>query len=174
MKYFTKIQDNIDVQPLLDQLKQHPHLWNASDQWSAGKINSAIEKVDNIVLRYNKSPDWNKPAFSILSEAQTIIFDLMRAIPGEHLGKVLITRLRAGQIIDDHIDMMPLGIPPYYQRYQIPLDVKPNVVFHCGDEHVEMRSGESWWFNNQVTHSVHNNSDEDRISMLCDIRPFVL
>jgi len=174
MKNFVRLQTGIDVQPLLHQIAEYPNLWNASDQWSAGNVKPAIEAVDNIVLRYNRSPDWNKPAFWLLSAAQKIIFDLMRVIPGEHLGKVLITRLRPGQTIPDHIDIMPPGIPLYYHRFQIPLNVKPGVVFRCGEEQLEMRPGEAWWFNNQLLHSVHNNSDHDRISMLCDIRPFML
>jgi hypothetical protein len=67
---------------------------------------------------------------------------------------------------------MPPGVPVYYQRYQIPLSIKPGVVFHCGDEYLSMQPGDAWWFNNQLEHSVTNDSTEDRISMLTDIRPF--
>ena len=174
---FRQVHFNIDVEPLLVQLRGNPQLWNLDDSWSHGKQGSAIYDVDTIVLRYNKSSvpglnDWSRPAFNTLSAAQSIIFDLMRAIPGEHLGKVLITRLRAGEKIDWHIDHMPPGIPQYFQRYQIPLSVADGVRFAVGDEELYMKPGTAWWFDNQTTHAVFNDSSEDRISMLTDIRPF--
>jgi hypothetical protein len=171
--HFRKILSDIDVGPLVNQLSQNSHLWNLDDQWTKNKPQSVLQEVDDIVLRYNKSPDWNKPAFSILAAAQSIIFDLMRAIPGEHLGKVIISRLLPQQCIAPHIDHMPPGVPPYYQRYQIPLSVFPGVRFHCGDEELYMEPGNAFWFDNQIIHSVVNDSSEPRISMLCDIRPFI-
>jgi hypothetical protein len=176
---FRQVLSDIDVAPLLHQISDNPQLWNTDESWSKYKNNAVIENVENIVLRYNKSSlpglnDWDKKAFGILSAAQKIIFDLMRAIPGEHLGKVLITRLRPGEIIRDHIDTWPVvGTKPYFQRYQIPLAVASGVIFKVLDEELHMRPGEAWWFDNQAMHSVINNSDEDRISMLADIRPFI-
>ena len=142
MKNFRQILSGIDVAPLLGQIEQNPQLWNIDDAWTKGKVGAAIYETDNIVLRYNKSSrpglnDWDKPAFAILNEAQKIIFDVMRAIPGEHLGKVVITRLRSGDVIEPHIDRMPPGFPIYFQRFQIPLAAAPGVTFHCGDEHQE-------------------------------------
>lgn len=98
----------------------------------------------------------------------------MHAIPGKILGKVVITRLHPGQQIAPHIDKMPDGMAPYYQRYQVPLQAAPGVWFRCGDEELQMQPGEAWWFDNQLEHSVVNDSAEDRISLLTDIRPFTL
>lgn len=180
MNNFKLIMTHIETHGLLDQIAQHPELWNTDDSWTRGKQGGAIYNTDNIVLRYNRSSDprapafdWDKPAFSILHEAQKIIFDLMRALPGEHLAKVIITKLRPGEHIAPHIDMLPPGMAPYFQRYQIPLSVSQGVAFWCGEEELYMRPGNAYWFNNQLLHSVINNSDEDRISMLTDIRPFI-
>jgi hypothetical protein len=172
MKYFRKILSDIDVNPLLEQLSKHQDLWETENVWKENKSFTVLANVSDIVLRSIKGPGHNKLPFTILSEAQKIILDLMRAVPGEHLGQILITKLAPGQIIADHIDHMPPGIPVYWQRYQIPLSVKPGVIFKCGNEEVFMNPGEAWHFNNQVTHSVINNSNEDRISMRADIRPF--
>jgi hypothetical protein len=38
-----------------------------------------------------------------------------------------------GEKIDWHIDRMPPGVPPYYQRYQIPLQVAPGTRFCVAD-----------------------------------------
>ena len=173
---FIEIMSGINVFPLLKQLEGY-NGWNADDSWTKNKEQSAVYSTENIVLRYNKSSgpylnDWSRPAFSVLSAAIPIIFDLMRAIPGEHLGKVMISRMKPGEKIDWHIDRMPQGIPLYYQRYQIPLQVAPGVHFIVGDEDLYMRPGTAWWFDNQQMHTVVNESDTDRISMFADIRPF--
>jgi hypothetical protein len=186
---FQLVMSGINPTPLLEQIESHPELWNYDDSWVRKKPGSPIYKEDNIVLRYvtlgldgprlflyeeDKARDvWTRPAFGILTAAHAIMFDLMRAIPGEHLGHVIITRLRPGEIIAPHIDKWhPAAGPVYWQRYQIPLAVSPGVSFQCGDEELYMQPGHAYWFNNQITHSVTNASTDDRISMLANIRPF--
>jgi hypothetical protein len=174
---FQQILSDIDVQPLRAQLADHEELWNSDDTWTKGK--PLLGATTTIVLRYNKSSvsglnDWNRPAFKMLSEAVKIIFDVMHAIPGEHLGKVMISRLHPGEKIDWHIDRMPPGITPYFQRYQIPLQVAEGVRFCVEDEDQYMAPGTAWWFDNQRMHAVFNDSSEDRVSMFTDIRPFLV
>jgi len=159
----------------------HAELWNSDEAWRKAKEGSVLYRTNGvIVLRFNKSSspglnDWSRPAFTTLYEAQGIILDVMRAIPGEHLGKVVISRMKPGDIIDWHIDPWPMvGIAPYFQRYQIPLSVSPGVRFVVEDEEVCMEPGTAWWFNNQKRHAVFNESGEDRISMYADIRPLTL
>jgi hypothetical protein len=191
VKNFRCILSGIDVQPLLQQLQAHPDLWSKDTEWTRKKgSNAAIYNEENIVLRYltlGMEPDrrlylfeeernrdnWTRPAFHVLTAAQPIVFNLMRAVPGEHLGHVIITRLAPGAEIGEHIDRWPaVAGPPYWHRHQIPLSVAPGAIFRCGDEELYMEPGNAYWFNNQVMHSVRNESGEDRISMLADIRPF--
>ena len=180
MNNFKQILNNIDVFPLLYKISQYPELWNIDDSWTKYKPDTtAIYETDNIVLRFNKSSqpglnDWDKEAFNILYEAQKIIFDVMRVIPGEHLGKVIITKLRPGEVIKEHIDHWPVPGLPYFQRYQIPLQCAPGVIFKVENEELYMKPVSAYWFDNQKMHSVTNNSNEDRISMLTDIRPWKL
>lgn len=176
MRNFREVMSGIDVQPLLDQLAAHPELWNSGTHMTAGRKLGYL--TDEIELRFNRSSlpglnDWNCPAFRILDAAVLIVFDVMRAIPGEHLLKVIISRLAPGNVIDWHEDVWPYQSPRYYQRYQIPLQADDGVLFHCGEETVQMVPGEVWWFNNALCHRVTNDSGRDRISMYCDIRPFV-
>jgi aspartyl/asparaginyl beta-hydroxylase (cupin superfamily) len=98
----------------------------------------------------------------------------MRQIDGERLGRVLISRMAPGKRIHPHTDMNDdpaLSIVPYYKRYQIALQSLPGVVFRAGEEQVSMRTGEVWWFNNGVEHEVVNNSADDRLALVVDIRP---
>ncbi len=163
----------IDYAALLTQLTEQPDLWKPDPYWLQHKQGSVLYAQDNIVLRYIKAPGYTRPAMLALPAAQDIVRSLLWVTRGALLGNVVISRLGPRQEIVPHIDTMPPGIPPLYQRHQVPLSVAPGCLFHCGDESVYMRPGQAWWFNNQVTHSVKNDSDADRISMFVDIAPLL-
>jgi len=177
---------------------RQPKLWNA-DRIRTYHPQSAHRVVDDILLRYSQfepGDDFvervcseiasiNYPAMKALPEAFPIIFGLMAKVCGEHLGRVFISRMAPGIRIPLHSDRIPPAeeafpnkTPPavYFERYQLLLHAKPGVVFRADDgatdESVFMASGEIWWFNNCVPHEVINNSDDDRISLVVDIRPF--
>ena len=86
----------------------------------------------------------------------------------------MINRMRPAGKTDCPIALMLPGIPPYYQRYQIPLPIVPGVRFCIEDEEVYMEPGSAWWFDNQRLHAVFNNTDQDRISISTGTRPFRL
>jgi hypothetical protein len=81
---------------------------------------------------------------------------------------VVVTKLPSGAIIYPHVDRGTSA--EFYTRYQIALQSRPGALFHCEDETVNFRPGEVWWVNTRVTHSVVNNSDDDRIVCIVDIR----
>lgn len=182
MRNFSCVLSNIDPAPLMMQLTDHPELWNNDSTLREDKANTVLYALNNISLRRIKSipeqragsgpPFINFEAFDILWSAKDIVFELMHQLHGEILSQVVISRMRPGEVIEPHIDRLPPGYPLIYQRYQIPLSVKRGVRFICGDEELFMEPGNAYWFDNQVTHSVHNDSSEDRISMRVDLRPF--
>jgi aspartyl/asparaginyl beta-hydroxylase (cupin superfamily) len=104
-----------------------------------------------------------------LPQARSIIFGLMRQVEGERLGPVMITRLAHGKRIYPHDD--GAAHTSYYKRYHIALHSAPGVKFRAGNEEVNMMTGEVWWFDNSVEHEVVNNSYQDRLSLIVDIRP---
>jgi hypothetical protein len=195
MRNFQQIAAGVDPLPLLHAIALQPQLWNASRTrtWHA---QSAHRVVDDILLRYNEfNPDADDfvervcseipaatmPAFAALPQAIPIVFGLMARVQGEHLGRVFISRMAPGVCIPPHTDRIapaeeafPDKIPPavYYERYQVALKAQPGVVFRAGDETVFMEPGTIWWFDNCVEHEVLNHSQDDRISMVIDIRPF--
>lgn len=111
----------------------------------------------------------NYPAMNEIPGVRNIVFGLMRQVEGERLGRVLITRLAPGKKIYPHIDGGDHA--RYYKRYQIALQSLPGVVFRAGDEQVNMRTGDIWWFQNAVEHQVINNSSDDRLALIVDIKP---
>lgn len=182
----------IDTGVLLARIERRPELWNQYGvrTWHPESVHRV---VDDIVLRYNKfdaeHDDFveavcsridvvNYPAWNELPEAQELVATLMYRVKGLHLGRVFISRMAPGVVIPLHSDRIapaeleyPVRMPPavYYDRYHILLQSSPGAIFQCGEEQVQMRAGESWYFNNQLTHSVVNNSADDRISLICDI-----
>lgn len=178
MKNFQKIAQGVDVMPLLHAIQTQPELWNVHSLRTMYP-QSPHHQAEDIWLRFNPiSGDitdvindkncMNYEGFQALPQARPIIFDLMRRVEGEQLGRVIITKLAPGAEITPHEDG---GAPAtYYERYHIILQNLPGSIFNCGDETVTMKQGDVWWFNNQQVHSVVNNSADDRLTMICDIR----
>lgn len=178
MKNFQLIASGVDTLPLLHAVQLQPELWNVHKLRTAHPL-SPHQQAEDIWIRFNPIPERvedvvndkdciNYPAFYSLPQVRPILFDLMRRVEGEQLGRVLITKLAPGREITPHEDG---GAPAtFYDRYHCILQNLPGSIFNCGDETVTMRAGDLWWFNNEMTHSVVNNSADDRLTLICDIR----
>ena len=177
MRGFCKIFEGLDVVPLLAALAAKPNLWNANplrtqfpgsphaavdDIWLFfNDVTDAAAVVDDIAVR--PYPGWHE-----LPQARHLIFDLMRRVSGIQLGRVLITRLPPGATIPEHADM---GAPAeYFERFHIALQSQPGCLFNVGEEVIQFSMGECWWIDNRQPHSVVNNSADDRIVLIVDIR----
>ncbi len=180
MKNFQLMAQGIPVVPLANQIARNKQLWNANDLRSKFP-GSPHKSVDDIWLRFQRITEdssvaavaddhesINYPAFFELSEAQDLIFNLMRVVKGERLGRVMVTRLAPGKGIAPHVDGGSHA--DYYERYHLVLMGHPGSLFRCGDEQVQMLTGEVWWFDNAVEHEVINNSADARIHLVIDIR----
>lgn len=177
MQYFLKIAENVDVLPLLLALKAKPFLWN---QIKTRKYeNSPHKAADDVVLWFaNLDQDFNNlvediqthpcDAWHELPQARPIVFDLMRRVEGTQLGRVAIVRLPSGEKIEEHKDH---GLPAhFYKRFHISLQCNEGCYFIIEDEKVNFKSGDVWMIDQLSTHSVVNDSNDDRIVMIVDIR----
>ncbi len=134
--------------------------------------------VESIILRFPKTEPLegsvdehesdDQPVFSLLPEARPLIFSLMSEVAGERLGRCIINKLKSGGIVYKHCDSESHA--RYYDRFHIVLQSSGGCVFRCEDEQVSMQVGEVWWFNNALEHEVINNSSDDRIHLIIDIR----
>ena len=106
--------------------------------------------------------------FKQMPEARGLIFNLMAAVQGERLGRCIINKIKPGGRIYPHPDTAAHA--EYYDRFHIVLQSGPGAIFICEDEQVSMQTGEVWWFNNRLMHEVVNNSADDRIHLVVDIR----
>ena len=176
MKHFFKVGE-VNILPLLHTIKRQSELWNANDLRTKFPGTPHAE-ADDIWLWFNPSDsediknDKNVvpyPAWEKLPQARQIVFDLMRAVEASQLGRVIITKLKPGAKITPHVDG---GAPAeFYKRYQVALQSLPGAMFKIGDETVNFNTGDVWLIDNRTEHSVLNNSTDDRIVMIVDIRP---
>lgn len=177
MQNFQLIASNINVAPLIEALKQHELLWNANNLRTTHEM-SPHKQVDDIWIRFNHMDEnvgvavedkecyWY-PASSILP-VKNYMYPLMDAVQGDRFGRCVITRMKPGTKIDRHVDY---GAPvAYYQRFHLALNNAPGARFVCGDDTFIPNTGDLFILDNSAEHEVINDSDQDRITMIIDIR----
>jgi len=172
MRYFYMLTAGINTQPIMNSLMRHHELWDADDTRTSFEGTPHAD-VHDILLRFG-SPDGDDleavdtPAMALLG-AKQMALDILKLVNGSRLGRVVITKTEPGKKILPHKDTLG-KYAEYYTRYHIVLQGLPGSLFTCGDETVQMLTGQLFWFDAAAEHSVVNNSADDRIHMLVDVR----
>jgi hypothetical protein len=110
----------------------------------------------------------NQKGAEIWDLIEPIIKDLESIHDGRR-GRVLFTNLVKGEKIELHSDIgQYLGVA---RRNHIPIITNKDVLFHVGEEIINMKEGECWEINNNKLHKVHNHSELDRVHLTIDIIP---
>jgi len=190
MRNFLKIAEGLNVTPLLNALYRKQDLWKADDflrkfpQGPFGETDTVylrfqdhvkVENDEELALyQQNKLAGHDlhecpwRPEINELPEARNHIMALMQSMGATRLGRCMINRIKPGGRIFPHADSK--WHAEYWDRYHLVIQSEPGNVFRCGDEQVWMRPGELWWFQNALEHEVTNNSAEDRIHLVMDLR----
>ncbi len=189
MKNFLQIASNAAVLPLMlaiHRMEKSNKIWKEDTylrdypQGPFGDTESIIlrfpdrsvheteEALKNHLANFDQHENYDQPVFNMLPEARVLVFNLMAAVNGERLGRVMINKLNPGGVIFPHADT-PVHAE-YWDRFHIVLQSSPGANFRTGDEWVHMNTGDIWWFDNRIEHEVINNSDSERIHMIVDIR----
>lgn len=173
MRYFYRLAEGVRVLPLMAAIARQPKLWNA-DNCRREFAETPHTAADDILLRFgakdgNDLEAVDNAAMQALPDVKSEILNIMRLVNGSRLGRVIVTRLESGKKILPHSDVLG-EYSKYYTRYHLVLQGMPGSMFNCGDETVNMLTGELWWFDASAEHSVINNSKDDRIHMLIDVR----
>ena len=181
MEHFTKIRSGLDVAPLRAQIEARPDLWNVngarissdnpfsgtSDQWLRYRAPEDLNGPDDY-----RQPHFavNYPSWHALPAAQEIVFDLMRTVRAVHLGGVLLTKIPAGGRIKPHHDRGSWHAEKMNCKIYVPVSANEKCVNYCGGESLVIRPGDAVSFNNLITHSVENNGETDRITLIICMR----
>lgn len=179
MRYFYCLTGGVRVLPLMAAIARQPKLWN-QDNCRREFAETPHAATDDILLRFTEPEGGlqnyadnleavDRPTMAQLPDVKSEILNIMRLVNGSRLGRVVVTRLEPGKRILTHSDVLG-EYSKYYTRYHLVLQGMPGSMFNCGDETVNMLTGELWWFDASAEHSVINNSKDDRIHMLIDVR----
>lgn len=173
MRYFYRLVEGVRVLPLMAAIARQPELWNA-DNCRREFEGTPHAATDDILLRFGARDGDSLEAVDTASmirlpDVKTETLNIMRVVNGSRLGRVIVTRLEPGKKILPHKDVLG-EYSKYYTRYHLVLQGMPGSLFTCGDETVQMLTGELWYFDASTEHSVINNSKDDRIHMLIDVR----
>lgn len=185
MKNFRRLGDGFDVAPVLAEIDAHPELWDAhgyrtkldkgpfaetSDIWVRFRDPSHLSDPQKFAGEH--FAQWY-PAFHSLPSLRPLLGDILASV-GQivrpalvaHLGGILITRIPARGKIAAHHDRGSWHAEFYNWKIYLPFRANEHCINICEDETVVMKPGEAWWFNNLVTHSVENNGDAERITLI--------
>jgi hypothetical protein len=176
-KNFTMI-GKTDVQPLVDALNQYPEMWD-QNTFRKDIPFSPNKEVNDIWIRFNDPRcEVGHPLYDELYTiwygaagvlpVRQYIYQLAHDVLADRIGRVVITKLPPGGEIFAHTD--GLVNAQYYQRFHIAINNKPGSVFTCGGEHFTAETGDIYAVNNLLMHSVKNDSNEDRLTMIIDLR----
>jgi hypothetical protein len=126
------------------------------------------EELKKHQLTFDQHECVDQEVFKMLPEARPLIFGVMAFAQGERLGRVIINKIKPGGKIYPHADTAAHA--EYYDRFHVVLKSQPGVIFRAGEEEIYMPIGSAWWFDNSQEHEVINNSCDDRIHMVIDVR----
>lgn len=167
-----------DVAPLAHELAAHPEVWN-EHRWRTEHPRSPHREVDDVWVRYNALENlgdhFNDPHESVwypvidkLPAAKHLATEVATLSGHAKLGGVLITRVPVGKRVYPHIDQgWHAG---YYEKIGIQIAGHYDQAFCFDRERLSAQTGEAYWFRNDVSHWVTNDSDEDRITLIVCIR----
>ena len=112
----------------------------------------------------------NYPAWNVLTAAHGIVFGLMFVLRAVHLGGVLLTKIPAKGRILPHHDRGSWHAEAMNCKVYVPIKANDQCVNYCGDESMVIRPGEAVEFDNLIEHSVENDGDSERITLIVCMR----
>ncbi len=170
-----RVAENININPLLWALQANPQLWN-EHTYRTENGDSPHHEVDDIWVRsslpfgvWNPEPhdsEWY-PCADLLP-IKPLVYSLMQFAEGDKLGAVLITRVKPGHSVKPHSD--PGWHARHYQKFAVQVQSAPGQAFCFDGERLESKPGDVYWFDNQHTHWVVNETEHDRITVIVCIK----
>lgn len=124
-----------------------------------------IDRWPNIVVK--REPGWPRLSDVALPLMNDIISRHYE--PGGTVIRAMAAKLVAGGKITPHVDRHPSFHAGH--RIHVPVSTNPRVRFMIDGRPYQLKVGEAYEINNQLTHSVMNKGEEDRITFIFDYVP---
>ena len=125
----------------------------------------AINRWPDIIV--SKEPGWPRLADVALPLMNDIISRHYE--PGGTVIRAMAAKLVAGGKITPHVDQHPSF--HHGHRIHVPITTNPRVRFMIDGRPYQLKVGQAYEINNQLTHSVMNKGSDDRITFIFDYVP---
>jgi mannose-6-phosphate isomerase-like protein (cupin superfamily) len=179
--HFPLIHQGLDVAPILADLDAAPDLWDLyherrtspgsphgemQDIWVRTRARGDLEDPDAF-----RKPFWPVfyDAWHRLPSIQPVVWALMGMTKGTHLGQILLTRIPPGHRVHTHVDR-GWSVDYWDRKFYVVLQGNAQCVNQCVDECVVMPTGSIFEFENRLPHSVQNDGETTRISLIVTLR----
>jgi hypothetical protein len=179
--HFPLVHTGLDVAPMLAEIGAQPELWDEfterrtapdsphaemTDIWVRTRARDDLANPDAFRL-----PFWPVfyPAWQRLPAIQPVVRGLMQWAVGTHLGQVLITRIPPGKRVAEHVDR-GWSVDYWDRKFYVVLRGNERCINWCDGEAVAMPPGSIYGFENRLPHSVVNDGESDRISLIVTLR----
>lgn len=190
---FNLVAQGVDTHPYMVQLMANQELFGIRDFRTVprygGELSPHRESQD-IWVRHQKYTDMGaydteaekdslmKPAVSEwypeslkLPAAKDMAENVCKTLSAIQMGGHYIIKLAAGKKVYPHRDFS--WHSTYYNKYLVVLKTQPGVVFGWENSgNMIPETGDLWNFENNTTHWVNNDSDEDMLIATFSIRTF--
>lgn len=190
---FNMVATGFDVRPYMAQLRANPDLWDGRDFRKIprydGQLSPHRESQDIWVRHQNyenlgeydtdagrKSimesavSEWYPEALK-LPAAMNMAAHVCMCLGAIQLGGSYVIRIGSGKKVYPHSDFS--WHSTYYNKYMVILKTQPGVVFGWERSgNLIPETGDLWNFENDKTHWVYNDSDEDMLIATFSVRTF--
>lgn len=115
-----------------------------------------------------KAPRTLTPWASQLPECVALVNHILSGLNVKEVGNVLLVSLRPGGRIIPHADEGDYA--DYFERIHIVVSAATGNWFRCGGTTHEPSTGDVFQFNHRLIHSAGNDSDQERIHLIVDVK----
>lgn len=177
LKEFRLMDPQVNIQPLLEEINTHAHLWlhdtsrqdrvKVQRETNTIHLRSAVKPLPPSVTTAN---DVHPSKRTKMAQKFPITMGWLEGFAhsiGGELGRATIVRLAPRGRVYRHTDK-----GEYYRvrdRYHLVLHSPAGSLLGAGEEWVRMQPGECWWFNNKAPHEAINEADDWRIHLIFDV-----
>jgi len=160
-----------DVQKMQEELQQidssawklHHQKLHYEGDWSAIPLRSIHGDAGNIIVSPESNPQYRDTVFLDNSFYYKQVLSSFQC----PLLAVRLLKLNAGAVIKEHKDA-ELCYEKGEIRMHIPVVTHDEVEFYLDKERMNIKEGECWYMNFNLTHSVNNKSNTARIHLVVD------
>jgi mannose-6-phosphate isomerase-like protein (cupin superfamily) len=182
MRNFRLLHTGLDVAPILAELDAVPE-WGqyAERKERDGTAHGALEA--DLWIRYfpretlREPEDYNRPGQCVfypvwdkLPSMHRLVWGLVASQRAVEIGGILCTRLPSGGRIKRHSDADAWHAQRYNRKCYVVLQANSRCIVECDGEEQVFRDGEIFEFDNTRPHSMTNEGNDMRTTLIICLR----